>query len=53
MKKYKIILSFSKEKGISDIESILLDKRPTEEEAEKGRELYRADSFRIVEVKSN
>ena len=50
--KYQIILSFNKEKGISDIKSILFDKRPTEEEAEQGKELYGADSYRIVEVEN-
>lgn len=47
MKRYKIVLEF---KDGKEIESIILNYEPSEEEIKRGMRLYKADSYRIETI---
>lgn len=49
MTKYKVVLCF---KDGREIDSILLDHEPSKEDAKKGMDFYKADSYRIEQVPS-
>lgn len=48
--KYRVVL-YNLKNGLEKLESEIIDKRPSDEEAEMGRILYGAERFEIVEVR--
>lgn|GEM_PF-4379531 len=48
-KQYQVIL-YNLKSGLDKLESLIIDKKPSEEEAELGRALYGAERYEIVEV---
>lgn len=48
-KQWQVIL-YNLKNGDAELKSLVVDKKPTEEEAEFGRILYGAEHYEIVEV---